>query len=167
MEGLAKLKAVFTKDGTVTAGNASQISDGAAAVLVASEAMASSLGRKPIARIIDQVTSGVAPKELFFAPKLGIEAILQRNGLKATDVDLYEINEAFAAQILCNIRPLGIPEERLNVAGGGIALGHPIGASGARVLTTLLYELRRQKKSRGLATLCIGGGMGIALCVER
>jgi acetyl-CoA C-acetyltransferase len=166
MEGLAKLKAVFTKDGTVTAGNASQISDGAAAVLVASETMASSLGRKPIARIIDQVTSGVAPKELFFAPKLGIEAILQRNGLKATDVDLYEINEAFAAQILCNIRPLGIPEERLNVAGGGIALGHPIGASGARVLVTLLHNLARTGGKRGICSLCLGGGNSVSMLVE-
>jgi acetyl-CoA C-acetyltransferase len=165
-ESLQKLKAVFTKDGTVTAGNASQISDGAAAVLVASEAMASSLGRKPIARIIDQYTSGVAPKDLFFAPKLGIEAILQRNGLKASDVDLYEINEAFAAQILCNIRPLGITEDRLNVAGGGIALGHPIGASGARVLVTLLHNLARTGGKRGICSLCLGGGNSVSMLVE-
>ncbi|MBL9118554.1 MAG: thiolase family protein [Phycisphaerae bacterium] len=166
IEGLAKLKAVFAKDGTVTAGNASQISDGAAAVLVASEAMASSLGRKPIARIIDQCTAGVAPKELFFAPKLGIEMILQRNGLKASDIDLFEINEAFAAQILCNIKPLGISEDRLNIGGGGIALGHPIGASGARVLVTLLHHLARTGGKRGICSLCLGGGNAVSMLVE-
>jgi acetyl-CoA C-acetyltransferase len=166
IEGLAKLKPVFAKDGTVTAGNASQISDGAAAVLVASEAMASSLGRKPIARIIDQCTVGVAPKELFYAPKIGIETILERNKLKASDVDLYEINEAFAAQILSNIKPLGIGEDRLNIGGGGIALGHPIGASGARILVTLLHHLARTGGKRGICSLCLGGGNAVTMLVE-
>ncbi|MBL9148331.1 MAG: thiolase family protein [Phycisphaerae bacterium] len=166
-DALAKLKAVFTKDGTVTAGNASQISDGAAAVLVASEAMAAKLGAKPIARIVDSYTAGVAPKELFFAPKIGIEKILERNGLKVSDIDLFEINEAFAAQILANIRPLGISEDRLNIGGGGIALGHPIGASGARVLTTLLHHLVRTGGKRGIASLCLGGGNAVTMLVER
>ncbi len=167
IEALAKLKAVFSKDGTVTAGNASQISDGAAALLVASDEMASKLGRAPLARIIDQCTVGVAAKDLFYAPKLGIELLLTRNGLKATDVDLYEINEAFAAQILCNIKPLGIPEERLNIGGGGIALGHPIGASGARVLTTLIHHLHRTGGKRGICSLCLGGGNAVSMLIER
>ncbi len=167
VEGLAKLKAVFAKDGTVTAGNASQISDGAAAVLVASEEMAATLGAKPIARIVDQCTAGVAPKELFWAPKVGIEMLLARNNLKASDVDLYELNEAFAAQVLCNIKPLGISEDRLNIGGGGIALGHPIGASGARVLVTLLHHLVRTGGKRGICSLCLGGGNAVSMLVER
>ncbi|MFO0827147.1 MAG: thiolase family protein [Phycisphaerales bacterium] len=167
IESLAKLKPAFNKHGTVTAGNASQISDGAAMVIVASEAMASKLGRPPIARIVDQCTVGVAPKELFYAPKLGIELLLNRNNLKVTDVDLYEINEAFAAQMLCNIKPLGIPEDRLNIGGGGIALGHPIGASGARVLTTLLHHMQRSGAKRGICSLCLGGGNAVSMLVER
>jgi acetyl-CoA C-acetyltransferase len=166
-EALAKLKPVFTKDGTVTPGNSSQISDGAAAVLVASAETAAQLGVAPLARIVDSCTAGVAPKDLFYAPKLGIETLLARNGLKTTDVDLYEINEAFAAQILCNIRPLGIPEDRLNIGGGSIALGHPIGASGARVLVTLLHHMRRTGAKRGIASLCLGGGNAVSMLVER
>jgi len=166
IDSLAKLKPVFGKDGSVTAGNASQISDGAAAVLVASEAAANSLGRKPMARIIDQVTAGVAPKDIFFAPKIGIETILQRNNLKVSDVDLFEINEAFAAQILSNITPLGIGEDRLNIGGGGIAIGHPIGASGARVLVTLIHHLHRTGGKRGICSLCLGGGNAVTMLIE-
>jgi acetyl-CoA C-acetyltransferase len=166
VESLAKLKAVFSKDGTVTAGNASQISDGAAAVLVASESMASSLGAKPLARIVDSTTAGVAPKDIFFAPKIGIEMLLARNNLKVSDIDLFEINEAFAAQVLSNIVPLGIPESKLNIGGGGIALGHPIGASGARVLVTLLHHLARTGGKRGICSLCLGGGNAVSMLVE-
>ena len=167
IEALAKLKPSFSKDGTVTAGNASQISDGAAALLIASDEMASKLGHKPIARIIDQCTVGVAAKDLFYAPKLGIELILSRNNLKVSDIDLFEINEAFAAQILCNIKPLGISEDRLNVGGGGIALGHPIGASGARVLTTLVHHLVRTGSKRGICSLCLGGGNAVTMLIEK
>jgi acetyl-CoA C-acetyltransferase len=167
LEALAKLRPAFSKDGSVTAGNASQISDGAAAVLVASEEAAKELGARPLARIIDANTAGVAPKELFFAPKLGIEAILKKNGLTVADIDLFEINEAFAAQILADIQPLGIPESKLNVAGGGIALGHPIGASGARVLVTLIHQLHRIGGKRGICSLCLGGGNAVTMLIER
>lgn len=166
-EALAKLRPAFSKDGTVTPGNASQISDGAAAVLVASAEAAAELGATPMARIVDSWTSGVAPKDLFWAPKLGIEKLLERNRLKVADIDLFEINEAFAAQILANIRELGISEDRLNVGGGGIALGHPIGASGARVLVTLLHHMVRTNAKRGIASLCLGGGNAVSMLVER
>ena len=167
VEKLARLKPVFESDGTVTAGNASQISDGAAAVIVASEKKAADLGADPLARIVDYYTSGVAPKEIFDAPARGIRAILDRNGLTVDDVDLFELNEAFAAQVLANIREVGVPEDRLNVCGGAIALGHPIGASGARVLTTLLHQMARTGAKRGLASLCLGGGNSVSLLVER
>jgi len=166
-EVLAKLPNVFAKDGTVTAGNASQISDGAAALIVASEAKASELGVTPMARIVDYYTSGVAPKDIFHAPALGITALLERNGIGVGDVDLVELNEAFAAQTLANIKVIGIPEEKLNICGGGIALGHPIGASGARVLTTLLHQLARTGGTRGIASLCLGGGNSVSMLVER
>jgi acetyl-CoA C-acetyltransferase len=165
--GLSSLPAVFTKDGTVTAGNASQISDGAAALVVASEAKAAELGVTPIARIVDYYTSGVAPKDIFHAPALGIQAILDRNGLTVSDIDLFELNEAFAAQALANIKVIGISEDHLNICGGGIALGHPIGASGARILTTLLYQLARTNGRRGIASLCLGGGNSVSVLVER
>lgn len=164
-EGLAKLRALPNHE-TITAGNASQISDGAAAVIVASEAKASELGATPMARIVDQYTSGVAPKDIFHAPALGIQAVLDRNGLKADDIDLYELNEAFAAQVLANVKVVGIPTEKLNVCGGGIALGHPIGASGARVLVTLLHQLKRTGGTRGIASLCLGGGNSVTMLVE-
>jgi len=166
-ESLAKLRAAFAKDGSVTAGNASQISDGAAAVLVASEAAAGSLGAKPLARIVDQNTVGVAPKDLFIAPAVGIKALLERNTLTVADIDLFEINEAFAAQVLADIKELGIPESKLNVSGGGIALGHPIGASGARVLVTLVHALHRTGGKRGICSLCLGGGNAVSMLIER
>ncbi len=165
-DGLAKLKPAFGKDGTATAGNASQISDGAAAVLVMSEEGMKKTGCKPIARIVDSNTAGVAPKELFYAPKVGIEKILAKNGLKVADIDLFEINEAFAGQVLVDIKDLGIPESKLNICGGGVALGHPIGASGARVLVTLVHQLKRTGGKRGICSLCLGGGNAVTMLVE-
>jgi acetyl-CoA C-acetyltransferase len=165
-DGLAKLKPAFGKDGTATAGNASQISDGAAAVLVMSEEGLKKTGATAIAKIVDSNTAGVAPKELFFAPKLGIERILAKNGLTVADIDLFEINEAFAAQVLADIKPLGIPESKLNICGGGVALGHPIGASGARVLVTLVHQLKRTGGKRGICSLCLGGGNAVTMLVE-
>ncbi len=164
---LAKLRAAFTKDGSVTAGNASQISDGAAAVMVMSDTKAAQLGLKPLAKIVAYGTAGVAPKDLFIAPKVGIEQLLAKTGLKVSDIDLWEINEAFAAQVLADAKPLGIPMDRLNVCGGGVALGHPIGASGARVLVTLVHQLARTGGKRGLCTLCLGGGNAVSMIVER
>jgi acetyl-CoA C-acetyltransferase len=166
-EGLTKLKPAFGKEGSVTAGNASQISDGAAAIIVASEERAKSLGVKPIARIVDYFTSGVAPKDIFDAPTSGLRELMKRNNLTPNDVDLFELNEAFAAQVLTNITQLGIPEDKLNICGGGIALGHPIGGSGARVLTTLLHQLQRIGAKRGIASLCLGGGNSVSMLVER
>lgn len=151
----------------ITAGNASQISDGAAAVIVASEKKAKELGVEPMARIVDYYTSGVAPKDIFHAPALGLQAILDRNNLKVDDIDLFELNEAFAAQVLANIKVVGVPEDKLNICGGGVALGHPIGASGARVLTTLLHQLRRTGGTRGIASLCLGGGNSVNMLLER
>ena len=166
-EGLAKLKPAFGKEGSVTAGNASQISDGAAAVIVASEAKAQALGVKPMARIMDYYTSGVAPKDIFDAPTFGLRELMKRNNLTPKDVDLFELNEAFAAQVLTNITQLGIPEDKLNICGGGIAMGHPIGGSGARVLTTLLHQMQRTGAKRGIASLCLGGGNSVNMLVER
>lgn len=166
-EGLGKLRPAFAKDGSVTAGNASQISDGAAAILVASEAKAKEWGAAPIAKIIDYCTAGVTPKDIFDAPTHGLRMILERNKLTHKDIDLFEINEAFAAQVLTNITQLGIPEEKVNIAGGAIAIGHPIGGSGARVLTTLLHQMRRTNVKRGIASLCLGGGNAVSMLVER
>ena len=167
MESLGKLRAAFTADGTVTAGNASQISDGGAAIVVASEAAANKLGVKPLARILAYHTSGVAPKDIFRAPALAVPAVVQKAGLTMNDIDLFELNEAFAAQVLQNIREGGIPEEKVNICGGGVAIGHPIGASGARVLTTLLHQLHRTGGKRGVVALCLGGGNAVAMVVER
>ena len=166
-EGLGKLRPAFKKDGTVTAGNASQISDGAAALVVASAEAASSMGATPLARILGSHTQGVEPKNLFEAPGIGIEALLEKHGLSKDDIDLYEINEAFAAQALANIRYLGLDENKVNICGGGIALGHPIGGSGARVLTTLLHQMKRIDAKRGIASLCLGGGNAVSMLVER
>ncbi|MBY0312296.1 MAG: thiolase family protein [Phycisphaerales bacterium] len=166
LDAVSKLRPAFSKEGTVTAANASQISDGAAAVCVMSHAKAEKLGIKPIAKIISYHTSGVAPKEIFAAPITGIQGVLAKANLKISDIDLFEINEAFAAQALCNIKELGIPETKLNICGGGVALGHPIGASGARVLVTLLHQLKRTGGKRGLAALCLGGGNSVAMVVE-
>jgi len=157
---------VFDKDGSVTAGNASQISDGAAAIVVASQAKADELGVKPIARIVAYATGGVAPKDIFAAPIPGIQAVLAKAGLTVADIDLFEINEAFAAQALCNIAALGVSEAKLNICGGAVAIGHPIGGSGARVLTTLIHQLHRTGGKRGLAALCLGGGNAVAMIVE-
>ena len=127
---------------------------------------AEKLGIKPIAKIIAYHTSGVAPKDIFYAPVTGIQGVLAKANLQVKDIDLFELNEAFAAQVLCNIKPLGIDEKRLNICGGGVALGHPIGASGARVLTTLIHQLHRTGGKRGLAALCLGGGNSVAMVVE-
>jgi len=166
MDGLAKLRPAFTKDGSVTAGNASQISDGAAAVLVMSEAKAKELGLKVLAKIVGYGTAGVAPKDLFIAPKVGIEQLLAKTGKTVSDIDLFEVNEAFAAQVLADTKPLGIPAEKLNICGGGVALGHPIGASGARVLVTLIHQLHRTGGKRGICSLCLGGGNAVSMMIE-
>jgi acetyl-CoA C-acetyltransferase len=165
-ETLAKLRPAFTKDGTVTAGNASQISDGAAAVIVMGEEKAKQLGLKVLARIVGYGTAGVAPKDLFIAPKVGLEQLLAKTGKSVSDIDLFEVNEAFAAQVLADVNPLAIPHEKLNVCGGGIALGHPIGASGARVLVTLVHQLHRTGGKRGICSLCLGGGNAVSMMVE-
>lgn len=167
LEALAKLRPAFSKDGTVTAGNASQISDGAAAIIVASEEKARELGVGPMARIVDYYTSGVEPKEIFDAPSVGIKALLDRNKLTFDDIDVIELNEAFAAQCLANIKVLNAPMEKINLGGGGVALGHPIGASGARVLTTLLYHMKRLNAQRGICSLCLGGGNAVNMLLER
>ena len=166
-EGLAKLRAAFKPDGVVTAGNASQISNGAAAVVVMSAERAKGAGVAPMARILGYNTAGVDPKDIFIAPKIGIERILADHRLKVSDIDLFEVNEAFAAQVLADVKPLGIGEDKLNVAGGGIALGHPIGASGARVLVTLVHGLRRTGGRLGICSLCLGGGNAVTMLVER
>jgi acetyl-CoA C-acetyltransferase len=164
---LAKLKPAFREQGTVTAGNASTLSDGAAAIVVASANAVERLGSKPMARIVAYATSGIAPKDIFLAPVQAVRQVLERSGLSLTDIDLFEMNEAFAAQMLACEKKLGLKEGRVNVNGGAIALGHPIGASGARVLTTLLYALEQRNLRRGLAALCLGGGNAVAMVVER
>ena len=164
---LAKLKPSFREDGTVTAGNASMLSDGAAALLVASARAAERVGTKPLARIVAYATSGVAPKEIFIAPVSAVRMVLDKAKLNLKDIDLFEMNEAFAAQMLACSKELKLDEERVNVNGGAIALGHPIGASGARVLVTLLYALEQRGLKRGLASLCLGGGNAVAMIVER
>jgi acetyl-CoA C-acetyltransferase len=167
VETLAKLRPVFdAANGTVTAGNASQISDGGAAVCVASLTKAEQLGVKPIAKILAYHTSGVAPKDIFAAPATAVPVVIQKAGLKLSDIDLFELNEAFCAQVLQNMKAGGIPEDRVNVAGGAIALGHPIGGSGARCLTTLIHQLHRTGGKRGVVALCLGGGNAVAMVVE-
>jgi acetyl-CoA C-acetyltransferase len=166
-DALAKLRPAFAKDGTGTAGNASGINDGAAAVVVMSAAEADRRGVEPLARIVSWASAGVDPAVMGTGPIPASRATLEKAGWSVDDLDLIEANEAFAAQSLAVGRDLGFDPERLNVNGGAIALGHPIGASGARVLVTLLYEMRRRGAKKGLATLCIGGGMGIAMCVAR
>lgn len=166
-ESLAGLRAAFKKDGTVTAGNASGINDGAAAVLLMSKEEADKRGLTPLATIKSWATAGVAPEVMGTGPIPASIKALEKAGWKHSDLDLVEANEAFAAQATCVNNELGWDTDKVNVNGGAIALGHPIGASGARVLTTLLYELKRRDAKKGLTTLCIGGGMGIAMCVER
>jgi len=167
VQALTKLKPSFRETGRVTAGNASMLSDGAAAVVVASGPAAERLGARPLARIVAYATSGVAPKDIFIAPVLAVRAVLDKAGLALKDIDLFEINEAFAAQMLACLKELKLGEDRVNVNGGAIALGHPIGASGARVLTTLLHALEQRGGKRGLASLCLGGGNAVAMILER
>ena len=166
LKKLAALKTLFEANSTVTAGNASQISDGAAATVVTSERFASRLAIKPLARIVASASSGINPTDVFVAPVPAIRKVLEKAKLSLSDIDLLEINEAFAAQMLVCIRLLEIPKERLNVYGGAIALGHSIGASGARVLTTLLHAMRRRGDKLRLAALCLGGGGAVAMIVE-
>lgn len=167
IEALSKLKPAFDKEGTVTAGNASGINDGAAAVVLMDADEAAKRGVDPLARIVSWATAGVDPSIMGTGPIPATRKALEKAGWTAADLDLVEANEAFAAQSCAVVRDLGINPEIVNVNGGAIAIGHPIGASGARVLTTLLYEMKRRGAKRGLATLCIGGGMGVAMCVER
>ena len=167
LDALAKLRPAFTKDGTVTAGNASGINDGAAAVVLMSADEAKRRGLEPLARIVSWATAGVDPAVMGSGPIPSSRAALEKAGWKTGDLDLIEANEAFAAQACAVNKELGWDTDKVNVNGGAIALGHPIGASGARVLVTLLHEMKRRDAKKGLATLCIGGGMGIAMCVER
>jgi acetyl-CoA C-acetyltransferase len=164
---LGALKPAFKKDGTVTAGNAPGVNDGAAAVVVMAAEVAASRGLTPLARIVGQATSGLAPKMVMMTPVEAVRKVASKVGWKLADVDLFEINEAFSVQLVAVMRELGLDSSKVNVNGGAVALGHPIGASGARVLTTLLYEMRRRKVRRGIASLCLGGGNGVALAVER
>jgi acetyl-CoA C-acetyltransferase len=163
---LQKLPPVFRKDGTVHAGNSSGITDGAAAVVVMSEEKAVALGVEPMARIVGYASAGVDPAVMGIGPVPAVRKLLQKTGLRVEDIDLIELNEAFAAQVIACQRELGLDSERLNVNGGAIALGHPIGATGARIVVTLVHEMLRRKAKRGIATLCISGGMGLALLVE-
>jgi acetyl-CoA C-acetyltransferase len=166
-ESLGKLKPAFSKDGTVTAGNASGINDGAAAIVLMSESEAKKRGLTPLARIVSWATAGVDPAVMGTGPIPASRKALEKAGWKVSDLDLVEANEAFAAQALAVNKDMGWDPEIVNVNGGAIAIGHPIGASGGRVLVTLLHEMQRRDAKKGLATLCIGGGMGVAMCVER
>jgi acetyl-CoA C-acetyltransferase len=167
LEKLAGLKPAFDADGTVTAGNASMLSDGAAALVVTSAERAEKMDSPIRARIVAYATSGVEPREIFIAPVSAVENVLAKAGLEKDDIDLYETNEAFAAQMLACTRSLDLDSKKVNVHGGAVALGHPIGASGARVLVTLLYALKQRNLRRGLASLCLGGGNAVAMIVER
>ena len=166
VQTLAGLKPAFKKDGSVTAGNASGINDGAAALVVASEARARQLGRTPLAKVISFACTGVDPAIMGMGPVTAVRKAIERAGLSNKDIDLFELNEAFAAQALAVARELGLDPAKVNTRGGAIALGHPIGASGARILTTLIHALRARGGGKGIASLCIGGGMGIAMVVS-
>jgi acetyl-CoA C-acetyltransferase len=167
IEVLRALKPAFKKDGTVTAGNAPGVNDGAAAVVVTSADMAAKLGATPMVRIVAQATSGVEPKWVMMAPVGAVRKIWEKTGWKNEDVDLYELNEAFSVQALGVMRELGLDSAKVNVNGGAVAIGHPIGASGARVLVTLIFEMIRRDVHRGIAALCLGGGNAVAMAVER
>jgi len=167
IESLSKLKAVFRSTGTVTAGNASTINDGAAALVVTSAELAARLGRPVMARIIAQATSGVEPKMVMMAPVEAVRMVSKKAGWNLADVELFELNEAFSSQSVALIQQLELDAAKVNVNGGAVALGHPIGASGARVLVTLLHEMIKRKAKRGIASLCLGGGNAVALAVER
>jgi acetyl-CoA C-acetyltransferase len=164
---LSALRPAFKKNGTVTAGNAPGVNDGAAALVVMSAPRANAVGVAPLARIVAQATSGLPPKLVMMTPVEAVRKVAEKAGWALADVDLFELNEAFSVQAVAVMRELGIDPSRVNVQGGAVALGHPIGASGARILTTLLYALKRAGKQRGIATLCLGGGNGVALAVER
>ncbi len=166
MEALSKLRPAFHLNGSVTAGNSSQMSDGASAVLVTSAGFAKERNLKPLARFVAYATAGVAPERFGTGPVPAIHKVLKMAGLKMTDIDLIELNEAFAAQVLACLRELPMDEERLNVNGGAIALGHPLGCTGARLTTSLLYEMQRRQARYGLVTMCVGGGMGAAGILE-
>ena len=167
LASLAALKPAFKEDGSVTAGNAPGVNDGAAAVVLMAAEKARTLGIRPLARIVGQATTGLAPKMVLMTPVESVRRVAAKVGWKLEDVDLFEINEAFSVQLVAVMRELGIAPDRVNVHGGAVALGHAIGGSGARVLTTLLYALERRKLSRGIAALCLGGGNGVAVAVER
>lgn len=166
LEALGKLKPVFKPDGTVTAGNAPGTNDGAAALVVTSRERAKDLGSKVLARIVGQAVSGVEPRWVMMAPVSAVQSLLAKVGWKLEEIDLFELNEAFAVQALAVIQELGLDPQKTNVNGGAVALGHPIGASGARILVTLLYEMARRGARRGVAALCLGGGNAVALAVE-
>ena len=163
---LRGLKPAFKKDGSVTAGNAPPVNDGAAALVVMAEDKMKALNATPIARIVAQATSGLAPKMLLMTPVEATRKVLKKAGWSLNDVDLIELNEAFAVQAVAVMQELGVDPSKVNVNGGAVALGHPIGASGARILTTLIYALKDRGLKRGIATLCLGGGNGVALAIE-
>jgi acetyl-CoA C-acetyltransferase len=167
LEALRALKPAFKKDGTVTAGNAPGVNDAGAAVVVMSAAKARELGLTPLVRIRAQASSGIDPKWVMMAPVTGVRKVLERAGWTAESVDLFELNEAFSVQSIALIRELGLPPEKVNLNGGAVAIGHPIGASGARVLITLIYEMIRRDVKRGVAALCLGGGNSVAMAIER
>ncbi|MCC6742557.1 MAG: acetyl-CoA C-acyltransferase, partial [Acidobacteria bacterium] len=167
VEALAKLRPAFQKDGTVTAGNAPGVNDAGAAVVVTNAAGVQRLGRDPLARVVAQATSGMEPKLVMMAPVEAVKKVLAKTGWQRGDVDLVELNEAFSVQALAVTRELELDPERVNVNGGAVAIGHPIGASGTRVLVTLLYEMQRRGARRGIAALCLGGGNAVAMAVER
>jgi acetyl-CoA C-acetyltransferase len=167
MGTLGALRPAFKQDGTVTAGNAPPVNDGAAALVVMSAERAARLNVRPMARIVGQATSGLAPKYVLMTPVEAVRRLVEKIGWRLEDVDLVELNEAFAVQAIAVLRDLGLDASKVNVNGGAVALGHPIGASGARVLTTLLYAMEARDAKRGIATLCLGGGNGVALAVER
>ncbi len=167
LEGISGLRPAFAKDGTVTAANASGLNDGAAALVLMSADDAKARGVEPLARIVSWAHAGVEPEIMGTGPIPAVRKALDKAGWKVADVDLFESNEAFAAQALCVVRELGLDPAKVNVNGGAIAIGHPIGASGARILTTLVHEMKRSGAKKGVATLCVGGGMGVAMCVQR
>jgi acetyl-CoA C-acetyltransferase len=167
MEALRALKPAFKKDGTVTAGNAPGVNDGAAAVIVTSMERASQLGRTPLARIVGHAVSGIEPALVMMAPVKAVQKLLAKTGWTMESVDLFELNEAFSVQAIAVMEQLGLPPEKVNVNGGAVALGHPIGATGARILVTLIFEMIRRKSRRGIATLCLGGGNAVAMAIER
>jgi acetyl-CoA C-acetyltransferase len=167
LNDLEKLKTAFKKNGTVTPGNSSGINDGAAALLLTTSEEAEKNSIEPLAKIVSWASVGVDPSLMGLGPIEAVRKAIKKAKWNLADIDLFEINEAFAAQSLAVIKELNIDQDKVNVNGGAIALGHPIGASGARILVTLIHEMKRQNKNKGCATLCIGGGMGIALCIER